>query len=355
MIQRTQLRSSHVIRLPYPDPSFGSLLVLAAGALFSAILATAMLIAPVIALFGRLVRYRVPSWVTLWLSAAVLLLICVAAALAGGLIVLRVRARLARRRRGPRFRRLDRLAPLDEAARRFPWRVVEHALRARGVRSAVVAAVLRRIGPGHLVALNSGCDWMRFSPMSSDIGFEPVLLGGDWDRQSSLICRNLQAQGLEIEFDASATAPPWYLRIIGRLSGLYRWTLVPLVVATCFAVAALTIGVGGLAARTIIASALALAWLVGLAVGMSFQRKWWAAPAALIYQEHRLWRRRPNVGLITPGDSSLIVDLDGRAYALEGGRLRVIGCPRWSVWFLLMAWISTARTPTREEAQAFAG
>lgn len=115
---------------------------------------------------------------------------------------------------------------------------------------------------------------------------------------------------------------------------------------------------GGWWFRAGLVGCLLLPFLWGLLRG----RTWWLVPGGVVYRDHRLWRKGVSVGLLTPCSSSLVVDMDGAAYFTDRGRLR---CCSWGLGdpdadaralaALLAAWLSRARTPTREEILAFMG
>jgi hypothetical protein len=280
------------------------------------------------------------------------------------------------RRTQPRHEHLTRIAARPGAAARCPQVDVELAYRRfiqRGGRfpedvpRRELHEILKRCGPGWAVVV--GRDKAPFVPVpvADAVPFEPIALTEPNEPLRALLRRSY------LECDLSAALRETggrtaRLRIAGWLrkwqsgstpGATFRRTAVLVAAALVLCLPFLAINQPG--ARSVL---LLLIGMVVLAVlpRLVTGRTWWLVPGGVAYRDHRLWRKGVKVGLVTRQHASMVLDMAGTAY-FPGGK-RPLRC-WWSrepqarsvciAAALLAAWVSTARTPTREEVLAFMG
>jgi hypothetical protein len=272
-------------------------------------------------------------------------------------------------RRPRRGARLDDLARRPDAPRRAPHRLVERVFRHERRRRAFernLTEVLRCIPPGWVIVINSIWKSNPPAPVPTALVFEPV----DLYEPDDALCQLAQSGYPEPEHDAtvSESDPALFRRIRRGLRAAARrmhtrsrpipsWLVLGLPIIWSYQLIRrpdwfnLIVLVGMLGPL-----------LVRVSRGLLAGRDWWLVPGGIAWRKHRLWRRSVEVGLVTRRDAPLVVDLTGTAYTVAGGRLCRFRFPHagteWFVWGMaafLVAWVCTARTPTREEVLAFMG
>lgn len=78
-------------------------------------------------------------------------------------------------------------------------------------------------------------------------------------------------------------------------------------------------------------------------------RQFFLVPGGLVRLENGLLFRTPRLALHTPGDTSLVMYREGGVFLLTEGRASFVSTDTSMLQGLLIAWLSTARTPTMEE------
>jgi hypothetical protein len=165
---------------------------------------------------------------------------------------------------------------------------------------------------------------------------------------------DLEAQGVDVEAPATAKAPLWIKaketwRAARPVSSFAIWSA--LLVYVVYSVVTKGQRVHALA------YVVGLAWIVAAASGSLFwERRWWLVPGGLVCRESRAWRNKLGVRHYTTRESALFIDMrGGYGIVADGRRSLRFASPGWTSWAVLTAWLSRARTPTREEALAFVG
>ena len=85
------------------------------------------------------------------------------------------------------------------------------------------------------------------------------------------------------------------------------------------------------------------------------RRSWWLVPGGLLLRENHPLRGTTKVGLVDRMTASLFIEVGERAFVYQAGKKYVIRCPGRQTDALLAAWLSPARTPTKDEVLAFFG
>lgn len=86
------------------------------------------------------------------------------------------------------------------------------------------------------------------------------------------------------------------------------------------------------------------------------QKQCWIVPGGVIYRYAPFYRKAVCIEYFTRSDSALIVDFRGNLIALaRGGSSVSVGCSEHAAMGVLVAWLSTARSPTNAEVLSCLG
>jgi hypothetical protein len=285
-----------------------------------------------------------------------------------------------------RRRRLSSIVAIPGAIHRVPHRFIEHAfpLRPRTARDdskRVVRAlqrVLPHVVPGTVVVVNGPRLPEALMPVATDRAFEPINAdGGDADE---LIRWNVEYQGIHAEqfmlnddgawrlstsastswapANVDASAKTTGAQILGWLRNLVNGTR--LFAAVVFFGLLLAFS-GRLIYRAVLgdrAAGLIIFVILLVAMAWFIIRYWvlgrsvWLIPGAVVISAHPVWRSRAVFRRYLAHETPVVLDWpNNRAYVVHKGRVEHFAAG----WPMLAAWMSTARSPTREEVECFLG
>jgi FtsH-binding integral membrane protein len=274
-----------------------------------------------------------------------------------------------------RIRRLDLLVDRPEAQGRFLHRKLEHALRTQKARSSNGSGEVFLIGvppievlkkftpelpPGQVIVVYR--QRHRFSRRIQRIEtvFEPVRFA---DAESILDSAASGACDATDRSDARGerhnlirrTSHRWR-RIQRQLSPLFSWLVVIGFVAfLVFLVNFPRTSTQAVPVVAMMVGGMALALFVSRARGGSRHWSWWLVPGALMFRNNQLLRHRTSVGLIDRSSAFVIIEAGMRIHIYEGEKEHELRCTGRQADAFLAAWLSPARTPTKEEVLAFFG
>jgi hypothetical protein len=221
--------------------------------------------------------------------------------------------------------------------------------------------VLAACGPGATMIVSGRKAERPPLPVPTDAGFEPLNLVEPNEQLDSLLRNSYPGVGRPGDLERGRAGRRFAgikrrWRLLGPDGGpIARWAWLGVMVWLLLLPGPVP---GVHYFRLFIAGVLLWVLLPALCGG----RAWWLVPGGLVYRDHRLWRKRVRVGRVTRADSSVVIDLCGVARILCQGRMVSY---RWggqkraqragALAAFLAAWVSLARTPTREEVLAFMG
>ena len=358
-----------LIRIPRVETGLMPLLLVAAGFILIWIVVCGIVIGIGMAIMYFVARGRTESPGDLYAAG---LLLGFVLAIVWALAVDRWLRRRSMHRAGHRQDRLERLATHPTAAARVPHRLIELAYRRHLQRSfqfegrlrLACGRVLADAGEGWLIVVRGPKTAPPPLPAPSDAAFEPIN-PAEPDEQLVWLLRRSYPDAFADETAKAASERSvasrrrgiltTLRRVAARIATLLGWAWLAWIVYAMLFPRRVP---GGWVYRIIFVWLLLLPFLWHLVRG----RTWWLVPGGVVYRDHRLWRKRVVVGLLTWRGSSVMIDVDGTAYFSDRGRLRRYHWGRADrkadaagVAALLAAWLSTARTPTREEVLAFMG
>lgn len=254
-----------------------------------------------------------------------------------------------------RRRRLKLLARRNRLTHRKPrfalqWALLEH-YRFNGDAWRVAASR----DAGAAIAANFPPEYRFPRPVVHDHGFEPIEIDDPSEQMRGLMDMTFAAGGVDFPepFDPPASSnaaraiqdrkrKPKSKDLMLHVSVLVIAIYLFLLVAPSFHWEFLLLVVISLAGR--------------FGPSLADPRRWWLVPGSIVYREARSWRKKMQVGMVTPENSPLFVHYEeGYALVRVNTMTLRIGCPDWTGWCVLAAWISTAARPTKEEILAFFG
>ena len=253
-----------------------------------------------------------------------------------------------------RHRRLKRLSRQDGLKRRNPKFTLQRALLSPFGTNGAIWRVFERFVPGNAFAVSFPADKSFPRPTAVGIPFEPVQIDEPNEQLKSLLVMTLESSGI----DSAGELQPPKLSKAGKVAQRRKrkpkgGDYIGLFVLIAYFVFVAQLGRG-----------FPYAMVVGALLGIGIRygpmladpRRWWLVPGGIVYREARSWRKNMKVGMVTPENSPLFVHYEeGYALVRVNTMTLRIGCPDWTGWCVLAAWISTAARPTKEEILAFFG
>lgn len=307
------------------------ILVMLAGLPFSCVIAISMR-----GLFGR--GLGAPLGIACFVGSIIAIMV----------FVERIRPRRREGWNSFRTKRLKWVMERPDVLSRVPHRFVEFHQLGHSKTSRSMMKQLSRIRPGEAILIDSlTADPLPF--LRSSISFEPV----QWSASESLSALTLiepQDAGRTVEANGPVDGAVFRRRGRGA-NTVFGWIVI------------LTISIGSLASASIRGQSLvsALNWshliLAVIAASMIVAayrhlvvgRQFFLVPGGLVRLENGLLFRTPRLALLTPKNSSLVMYRDGGVYLLTEGRPAFVTTDASMLQGLLIAWLSTARTPTLNE------
>lgn len=244
-----------------------------------------------------------------------------------------------------RTKRLKWVMERSDVFSRVPHRFVEFHQLGHSKSSRSMIRKLSRIRPGEAILI----DTLGAPPLPllrSSFAFEPV----EWSASDSFVSLSLidnQDAVDTVEHDNGALLK----RRGRRANNVFGWIVF------------LSISIGTLARASMQGQTLlsALNWshliVAGLAISMIVAayrflvvgRQFFLVPGGLVRLENGLRFRTSRLALLTPSNASLVMYREGGVYLVTEGRAAFVGADTSMLQALLIAWLSTARTPTMEE------
>ncbi len=259
-----------------------------------------------------------------------------------------------------RNKRLLRIVSVPSSSERFPHRLIEASLRSFNPFKKKVRTTTQGIPPRNLIIVVSLSDVGLILPTPSEVDLEPIEICPEseaiFKNNGALLVGAIRSGELKIATEveveeAKESEVEWHPTIRRRLAPLVPW----FGYAFCFWVVLDEVMNGGFRMK--------LLYFVGAVIPLSaftyrlfFERRWWLVPGGLAYREVAAWRRGMRVGLITPEDSSLVLDWrSGDGYLHDGSRGFHFKCGEYAGWAIACMWMSTARRRTLSEMRSFFG
>ncbi len=274
-------------------------------------------------------------------------------------------ARHARLVRNPPWRteRLKRIIAGSESGERFPHRLIEASLRSFDPLKKKIRTATRGIRPRDLIIVVSRSDEGLILPSPSEVDLEPVEICNEsetiFDNNGAFPVGAIRSGELRTAaatevVEAKEPEVEWHPTRWRKLSPVARWI-------------GFAFWVGIILDRAMNGGLGDLAWYMGLGAiggfffgpfgrGLFFERRWWLVPGGLAYREVAAWRKGMRVALITPEDSTLVLDWrSGDAYVHDGSRGLHFKCGEHACWAVASMWMSTTRRRTVSEMRSFFG
>jgi hypothetical protein len=259
-----------------------------------------------------------------------------------------------------RNERLRQLLRDSTSQTRWPHRVVETVLRSRNPTKKKFRTQVGKIGAGHLVIVTGRGDRRPIRPGSSEVELEPVEIcdESEWTfAEHGAIpvdaLRSGEVRIAEREECAEESEEPeieWRPTLRRRLSPISYW------VSWVFVALMIYHAWYGSAVAQIALAAWIIVIVRAWTGGFFFERRWWLVPGGLAYREVAAWRRGMRVGLITPEDSTLVLDWrTGDGYVQDGGRGYHFKFGDYAGWAIASTWMSTVRRRTLSEMRSYFG
>ena len=259
----------------------------------------------------------------------------------------------------PEFRteRLARLISSDPSAERIRHRRAEQLLRGKSMLTkSVVRQLFKVLRPGDLLIVNIPREEIRLAKQGNAIQFEPIDLDDDEDRLQSLVLEWKDTASDEAPGDSSDAGEAVRARPIRTmLATVFSW--IWLLFWVLFLLRSTYVFVMNGASRESIPFMILAAVCIGsfLAATM-FERKTWIVPGGLIYRYAPFYRKAPLVKYFRPALTPLLVDFrSGILLVSDKDREYQFACPELAAFAVVLAWSSTAPSPTDSEAMSFLG
>jgi len=253
-----------------------------------------------------------------------------------------------------RHRRLSLLKRNNRLHRCHPRLEFQAALLTPFRTSGRIWRAVSPLPAGSTMAVGFPLEYQFARPVPNEIGFEPIEMDEPNDQMRALLEMNLAAGGIAY---AEKIEPPKVSKLARNSQSRRRK---PTPSDLLWLLAAIGFSLWIWQARGTFPFFYFFMMTSGFALSHARSlvdpRRWWLVPGGIVYREARSWRKKMKVGMVTPENSPLFVHYEeGYALVRVNTMTLRIGCPDWTGWCVMAAWMSTAARPTKEEVLAFFG